>query len=678
MLVLEFWPPPNEEDGLGSQFERSLALARYLASERLNDVRTVAYLPRSVLGHAVLPVMACEEIIMHPDAELGAAGHSEGPITPAIRGAYSEIANRRRTIPAAVALGMLDRDLKVLKVTTPTGTRYVLSDDLPALQEEVAVQAIDTMVPAGDLGRFTGLDLRLQHGFVSHVASERRELAEKLGIKMSSLEPDPSAGGQWNPIRVDLAGPVSATSTNRIKRGVEEQLRQGTVNLICVAIDSPGGDLAASLDLAIYLAELDSSQVRTVAYVSGQALGDAALVSLGCDHLVMHTGAVLGGPVPTNPLRKSARICRFRCGRSVAIRLAIGPCRPRCLTLSWPCIATNWRAVRSSNISARKSWSSKPIRANGGRAKKSPRPGKPLSLTGERAEELGLARFAVDNFAEFKRLYELENDPALVEPSWVDDLIDYLAAPQVAASLLFFAGFALMMELSSPGLGVGGFVAAVCFVLFFWSQFLDGTADWLEILLFLTGVACVAIEIFVIPGFGVFGMGGGLLMIAALVLASQTFIFPRNEYQMNQFPRSLMMVLAAGGGVGAGLVVLRKFMDRAPILRRIILTSARWRAARGSGSQREALVDFGHLLGQVGMTISPLVPAGKARFGNDFVSVISDGDIVPKGTPVRVTSVTGNRVEVVAESDSAGTPSSSDEFVARGYVRWHRWCGHCC
>jgi membrane-bound ClpP family serine protease len=288
-------------------------------------------------------------------------------------------------------------------------------------------------------------------------------------------------------------------------------------------------------------------------------------------------------------------------------------------------------------------------------------PGKLLSLTGERAEELGVARFAVDNFAEFKRLYELENDPALVEPSWVDDLIDYLAAPQIAASLLFFAGFALMMELSSPGLGVGGFVAAVCFVLFFWSQFLHGTADWLEILLFLTGVACVAIEIFVIPGFGVFGMGGGLLMIAALVLASQTFIFPRNDYQMNQFPRSLMMVLAAGGGVGAGLVVLRKFMDRAPVLRRIILAPPGG-AQYEELARREALVDFSHLLGQVGMTISPLVPAGKARFGNEFVSVISDGDIISKGTPVKVTRVTGNRVEVVAEAGSASEPAGLDDL----------------
>ena len=63
-------------------------------------------LPRSVKGHAVLPVLACKQIVMAKDADLGAAGISErGAIDATLRRAYTEIAERHRTVQPAVALG---------------------------------------------------------------------------------------------------------------------------------------------------------------------------------------------------------------------------------------------------------------------------------------------------------------------------------------------------------------------------------------------------------------------------------------------------------------------------------------------------------------------------------------------------------------------------------------------
>ena len=104
----------------------------------------------------------------------------------------------------------------------------------------------------------------------------------------------------------------------------------------------------------------------------------------------------------------------------------------------------------------------------------------------------------------------------------------------MAVLLLVIGGAALYIELHAPGIGIGGFVAAVCFLLFFWSRYLGGTAGWLEVSLFVAGVSCLLLEVFVIPGFGIFGLGGGALVLASLVLASQTFLWPRNEYQFEQ------------------------------------------------------------------------------------------------------------------------------------------------
>ena len=99
-------------------------------------IKTVAYIPKTIKGHAVLVAMACEEIVMAPDAEIGDAGIDEQVISPFMRSGYAEVAESRRTIPLAIALGMLDRELKVLKVTTDTGTDYVLSDALEKLKQD--------------------------------------------------------------------------------------------------------------------------------------------------------------------------------------------------------------------------------------------------------------------------------------------------------------------------------------------------------------------------------------------------------------------------------------------------------------------------------------------------------------------------------------------------------------
>ena len=103
----------------------------------------------------------------------------------------------------------------------------------------------------------------------------------------------------------------------------------------------------------------------------------------------------------------------------------------------------------------------------------------PLRLDGKQAEEMRLAKRVATNFDELKQYYGLENDPALVEPGWADVLIEALSSNGVAILLLFIGGAGLYFEFHTPGLGIGAFVALVCFVLFFWSRFLGGAPGWL-------------------------------------------------------------------------------------------------------------------------------------------------------------------------------------------------------
>ena len=115
--------------------------------------------------------------------------------------------------------------------------------------------------------------------------------------------------------------------------------------------------------------------------------------------------------------------------------------------------------------------------------------------------------------------------------------------------LLFVGVFMLILEIKMPGVGLPAITSALAFLLFFWSRYLSGTADQLEILLFLVGLICLGLELFVFPGFGVFGLSGFLLIVASIVMASHTFVWPTQEYEYRQMAGTLFQVV---GGDGRG------------------------------------------------------------------------------------------------------------------------------
>jgi len=254
-------------------------------------------------------------------------------------------------------------------------------------------------------------------------------------------------------------------------------------------------------------------------------------------------------------------------------------------------------------------------------------------------------RATARDWNELKAIYQVEGPLVAARPNWVLAFVEWLADPRIAGLLIFVGIFALMFELSTPGATVPGFLAVVCFLLFFWAKVLHGTADWLEIMLFLGGVACLAVEVFALPGFGIFGFGGGIMIVASIVLASQTFIVPMNTYQLRQFPISLLMMVAGILGGMASVGVIRRFLPDTPYFNRMLLRPPR-PDEREALSRREALVAWDHLISQRGITMTPLVPAGKVQFGDSLVDCMSNGELIAKGTAVVVEEVTGSRVVV--------------------------------
>ncbi len=646
VLIVELKVPKGQKDfGRGSDFGAAYALANFLSSDELNAVRTVAYIPQPIQGHAVLPALACQEIIMAKEgASIGAAGIDEKHLNKTVRSAYAEIAGRRRTVPPVVALAMLDPSVEVLQVETDKlATEFVTPEELQKLKQEHATKEPVVVKQAGQLAEFTSTDAR-RFGFAKYLASDRRELLKALDLPATALEDDLGAGG-WRAVRVDLKGPIRADNVDQAQRIIEEQRREHDANFVCLWIDSPGGSIGDSMRLANFLAfDLDPATVRTVAYIPNEARSDAALIALACDQVVMHPRAVIGGSGSGELTAEDVGDARQ------VVQKKLAPRKGRSWSLVAAMIDPSLNVFRATRLGDVEYFSDEEIKEQLEPEKWQKDvlvtvPGTPLKLTGAQAEQYRLVNHTVDSFAQFRQLYGLEDDPRLVEPGWADFLIRALASPGVAVLLLIIGLAGLYIELHSPGLGVGGFVAAVCFLLFFWSRYLGGTATWLEAILFLAGVACLLLEIFVLPGFGIFGLGGAALVIVSLVLASQTFIWPQNEYQFEQLETSLLTLVAAFLGLIVVVFVLRSRLPRSRMFGNMMLEPPAGDEAE-TIRRRESLVDFHNLVGAKGVTTTQLTPGGKARFGDLLVDVLADGEVIPRGAAIEVVEVRGNRVLV--------------------------------
>ncbi len=149
-------------------------------------------------------------------------------------------------------------------------------------------------------------------------------------------------------------------------------------------------------------------------------------------------------------------------------------------------------------------------------------------------------------------------------------------------------------------------------------------------------------EIFVIPGFGVFGVGGLALTVLGLVLMSQTFVIPRNAYQLSVLNRGVWVALGGAAGMFGGFVAMRMLFPHVPLLRGLIMEADDEAVIEES----EKLGDYSALLGQVGTATTPLRPSGKARFDDQIVQVVSEGTLIAAGDQVRVSDVYATKVVV--------------------------------
>jgi membrane-bound serine protease (ClpP class) len=202
----------------------------------------------------------------------------------------------------------------------------------------------------------------------------------------------------------------------------------------------------------------------------------------------------------------------------------------------------------------------------------------------------------------------------------------------------------IMVEIRTQGFGVPGSLGLLSFGLFFWGHWIVQLAGWEELLLVAAGVLLLGLEAFVIPGFGVAGVAGIGALVAGLAMtlvgAGATAVIILGA--LGRVAISLLVALGAG-------VALLSVLPRLPYGRRLVLnTEMRSDEGYASSGDTDRLQ-----LGQTGITLSPLRPAGVADIKGRRVDVVSEGGYVEAGAEITVTRVDGNRIVV---RDRPGMP----------------------
>jgi membrane-bound serine protease (ClpP class) len=208
-----------------------------------------------------------------------------------------------------------------------------------------------------------------------------------------------------------------------------------------------------------------------------------------------------------------------------------------------------------------------------------------------------------------------------------------------------------------------GLVAVICFAIIIGSKYLVGLANWVEVLMFVAGVVLLLIEVFVTPGFGFMGVAGILLILLGLfgmLVRNGPDRFPWPQDAMEWESVTSSMLAMSFGFIGFILLacVWTKYLPRIPIANRLVLggpeESASVRAGGGAGPAPEAAVG----VGEQGMSVTQLRPAGIGRFGTERVSVVSRGELIEANREIIVAAIEGNSI-VVKETGGSKNPDVS-------------------
>lgn len=272
-----------------------------------------------------------------------------------------------------------------------------------------------------------------------------------------------------------------------------------------------------------------------------------------------------------------------------------------------------------------------------------------LTVKADEAIYFGLAQSVIANDTELKAYFGAQ-DIRRYEPMWSEGMVRLLVSWPIRLILIAVFLIALFLELATPGMGVFGATAAVALLILVGAPALAGLAQWWDILLIGVGLAMVVVELFVLPGTGIFGVVGIVALLAGMV---GTFVSGDigSAQGQSELWTGLVTTLTSAFGAGIGIWLLSRHIQSLPLFNRLILQTELRPGAEDRGPSSgllEAMGDAPRALsvGDTGVAETDLRPSGRANVNGRLLDVKSIDSYIHKGTPIRVVSVGRFEIEV--------------------------------
>lgn len=240
----------------------------------------------------------------------------------------------------------------------------------------------------------------------------------------------------------------------------------------------------------------------------------------------------------------------------------------------------------------------------------------------------------------------------VLAPNWSEKLASFIGHPVVTGILIAVFLVCMFIEMTHPGVVVPGLIALVCFVALSSPGFVAGIASWWAIAAVVAGILLLIAELFFIPGFGVAGVAGLILLFGGLIfaIAPASTAYSTAEGQEALLRAAVTVVLSVVTALFGMFVIIRR-LGTIPILSRYALRTP------DPGEVDEEI--FGVMpqtelpvrVGDRGVATTPLRPSGKAEFDEEVVDVVADFGVISEGTEVEVISADRFRI-VVARVDA--------------------------
>ena len=409
---------------------------------------------------------------------------------------------------------------------------------------------------------------------------------------------------------IKIEGEINLGLPNYLSRIIKEANQQ-QAGAVILEINTPGGRVDAALQIrdAIFEAE-----IPIIAFINHEAASAGALISLSCDSIYMSPGSSIGAVTPVDMKGEKASEKMVSYLRSVMRSVAQRNNRPVDVV----------EAMVDEDIEIPDVIEK----------------GKLLTLTGEEAIKLKVADGMTNDLSDvLKKLNLSEEKLVRTRISWSEKLVYFLTNPIISSLLLTIGIFGLIFEVRTPGWGIGGTLALIALALFFGSHYLVDLAQWTEILIFLAGVVLILLEVLVIPGFGIAGVLGILLVLASFVLSLLPHV---GSFSFDEILNAITLVGISFIFAFVLVIPIVKYVPKTKTFQKLILDTSE-KTKEGFRSTPEAYEQF---LGAEGVALSTLRPSGIGLFDGNRLNVVAEGDFIDPQDNIKIIKVEGYKVIV--------------------------------